>query len=61
MMEDDVLTAPLPIATGPDWGVPQGIGLGVEVDENKVRKYHQLYAERGQFLPYQATMFERQD
>ena len=61
MMEDDVLTAPLPIATGPDWGVPHGIGLGVEVDEGKVRKYHQLYVERGQFLSYQATMFERQD
>ncbi len=61
MMEDDVLTVPLAIATGPDWGVPQGVGLGVEVDEAKVRKYHQLYRERGQFLSYQASMFEGQD
>lgn len=61
MMEEDVLTEALPIASGPTWGVPRGPGLGVEVDEAKVEKYHRLYQERGQFLPYQPPMFGRAD
>jgi L-Ala-D/L-Glu epimerase len=61
IMEDDVLAEPLPIATGPDWGVPAGVGLGIAVDEAKVEKYHRLYRERGQFLPYQPSMFGQAD
>jgi L-alanine-DL-glutamate epimerase-like enolase superfamily enzyme len=57
MMEDDILTEPLPIATGSKWGIPKGVGLCVEVDEKKVRKYHRFYEKRGQFLPYQPSMF----
>ncbi len=57
MMADDILTQRLPIAEGPRWGVPEGVGLGVEVDEEKVAMYHALYREQGQFLPYQAEMF----
>ena len=56
MMQDDVLKETLPIASAPDWGIPQGIGLCMEVDEEKVGRYHQLYSERGQFLPYDATL-----
>ena len=57
MMEDDILTQSLPTATGPSWGIPDGTGLCVDVDENKVAAYHDLYRERGQFLPYQPEMF----
>jgi L-alanine-DL-glutamate epimerase-like enolase superfamily enzyme len=56
VMQDDVLKEPLPIASAPDWGMPRGIGLCLEVDEEKVGRYHQLYRERGQFLPYDATL-----
>ncbi|HEY7156884.1 MAG TPA: mandelate racemase/muconate lactonizing enzyme family protein [Gemmataceae bacterium] len=56
MMQDDILTEPLPIASAPDWGIPRGTGLCIEVDEEKVGRYHQLYCERGQFLPYDATL-----
>jgi len=52
IMQDDVLKQPLPIATGPNWGIPLGSGLGIDVDEDKVTHYHQLYLERGQYLPY---------
>jgi L-alanine-DL-glutamate epimerase-like enolase superfamily enzyme len=52
MMQDDILTEPVPIAAGPDWGVPEGVGIGIEVDEDKLAKYHELYRARGQFLPY---------
>ena len=52
IMEDDLFKTPLPIASQPDWGVPQGSGLGEEVDEEKLARYHELYKKRGQFLPY---------
>ena len=52
IMTDDILKQLLPIATGPNWGVPSGSGLGVDVDEDKVARYHQSFLERGQFLPY---------
>jgi glucarate dehydratase len=61
MMEDDVLAAPLPIAAGPSWGVPVGDGLGIVVDEAKVRKYHEHYRAHGQFLPYQPSDIGRKD
>ncbi len=57
MMEDDILRGPVPTADGPDWGVPQGVGLGVEVDEEKVAHYHALYRAQGAFLPYRPEMF----
>jgi glucarate dehydratase len=56
MMTDDILKEPLPIATGPDWGVPQGEGLCIAVDEDKVKRYHELYRERGQFVPYDPAL-----
>lgn len=52
MMCDDVLKTPLPIAHGPEWGVPEGAGLGIEVDEEKVRRYHESYRREGQIQPY---------
>ena len=56
VMQDDVLKNPIPIATGPNWGVPEGPGLGIEIDEDKLAKYHELYRERGQFLPYDPAL-----
>lgn len=56
MMEDDILREPIPIASGPDWGVPEGCGLGIEVDEGKVARYHELYRQRGQFTPYDPAL-----
>ena len=43
MMQDDILTEPIPIACGPNWGVPRGPGLGIEINEDKLGKYHELY------------------
>ena len=56
LMQDDVLKTPLPIASGPNWGVPHGSGLGIEVDEDKVRQYSELYRQHGQFLPYDPAL-----
>ncbi len=52
MMQDDLLTERLPIADGPIWGTPTGSGLGVEVDEEKLARYHEDYLRHGQILPY---------
>ena len=52
MMQDDVLVDPLPIASGPTWGRIERPGLGVEVDEEKVRHYQGLFRHEGPFLPY---------
>jgi len=51
MMQDDVLTTPLPIAHGPYWSFSPVPGLGIEIDEEKVGTYGEYYRERGQFLP----------
>jgi len=56
MMCDDILTQPLPIATGSEWGIPEGAGLGIEVDEDKVRRYHDSYRQHGQFPPYDPAL-----
>lgn len=52
MMADDILRERLPIADGPTWGRIEGPGLGIEVDEDKVARYHEAYRRHGQFLPY---------
>jgi L-alanine-DL-glutamate epimerase-like enolase superfamily enzyme len=54
MMVDDVLAEPLPIAEGPMWGLVEGPGLGVEIVEDKVRRYHEAFLADGQFLPWTA-------
>jgi glucarate dehydratase len=51
MMQDDIVDTPLPIAAGPVWGVPDGAGLGIEVDEEKLSIYAEQYRRFGQFLP----------
>jgi L-alanine-DL-glutamate epimerase-like enolase superfamily enzyme len=52
LMADDILSAPLPIAAGPKWGRIEAPGLGVEVDEAKLTRYHQDYLDHGDFPPY---------
>ena len=52
MMEDDILTERLPIADGPLWGRIDRPGLGVEVDEDKVERYHEAYRKLGEFPTY---------
>ena len=56
MMCDDVLKTPLPIARGPKWGMPEGAGLGIDVDEEKVHRYHESYRREGQIPPYDPSL-----
>jgi L-alanine-DL-glutamate epimerase-like enolase superfamily enzyme len=54
VMRADVVSEPLPIASGPSWGVPEGPGLGVEIDEDAVREASERYEREGQYMPYDA-------
>ncbi len=60
-MADDILTEPLPIATGPRWDRIDRPGLGVEVDEQKLARYHQAFLDHGEFPPYGARFPARLD
>jgi glucarate dehydratase len=60
MMEFDVVAGGVPIADAPVWGVPEGVGLGVEVDEDRLREGARRYELDGQFLPYQPEQLGRE-
>ncbi len=60
-MTSDVLATPLPISRGPTWGLPQGPGLGVVVDEDAVAAAHECFERVGQYLPYQPDMLGREN
>jgi glucarate dehydratase len=53
VMAGDVLAEPLPLASGPRWGVPAGMGLGVEPSADALAEGRRRYELDGQFLPYQ--------
>ena len=61
MMQDDILVSPIPITASPWWGIPEGPGLGIEVDEERVAKYHDNYKKVGQYLPYQLDRMAAED
>jgi glucarate dehydratase len=52
MMTGDILTEPIPISAGPTWGLPEGPGLGIDVDQDGLAEAAKRYQVDGQFLPY---------
>jgi glucarate dehydratase len=61
LMEHDVLSEPLPIATGAHWGLIHGPGLGVEVDESAVAEAADRYDSVGQYLPWQPDQLAKEE
>jgi L-Ala-D/L-Glu epimerase len=64
LVADDVLMEPLPIASGPTWTLPEGPsppGLGIEVDEAAVARWHEAWQRDGQFLPYRPDQLAADD
>ena len=52
VMEDDILTERIPIVDGPSWGRIERPGLGVDVDEDKLARFHESYKNHGEFPTY---------
>ena len=61
LIEHDVLTDPLPIATGPRWGRIDAPGLGVEVDEDAVAEAASLYLADGQYPPWHEDQLAKEE
>ncbi len=61
MLEHDILTELLPIASGPTWGTIDRPGLGVEVDEAAVAEAAARYAGIGQYRPWQASQLAKEE
>ena len=51
-MADDILTENIPIQTCNTWGLIEGPGLGVSVDEDKVNFYHKKFLKNGEYKLY---------
>ena len=51
-MADDILTERIPIADGPSWGRIDRPGLGVDVDDDKVMRFHESWKKHGEFATY---------
>jgi L-Ala-D/L-Glu epimerase len=56
IMEDDILRERIPIADGPSWGRIEKPGLGVEVDEDKLMRYHEAWRRHGGFPTYKGKV-----
>ena len=61
LMQHDVLTEPIPIASGPRWGPLDGPGLGVDVDEDAVAEAAARYRADGQYRPWQHDQLAREE
>ena len=61
LMQHDVLTEPIPIASGPRWGPPDRPGLGVDVDEDAVAEAAARYRADGQYRPWQHDQLAREE
>jgi L-alanine-DL-glutamate epimerase-like enolase superfamily enzyme len=61
LMAHDVLTEPIPIASGPRWGPIDGPGLGVEVDDDAVEDAAGRYRSEGQYRPWQEHQLAKEE
>lgn len=61
VMDEDILVDRLPIHDQPYWGIPQGAGLGIEVDELKLKKAMNRFEKEGQYMPYQKESIAQEE
>ncbi|MDP9286243.1 MAG: mandelate racemase/muconate lactonizing enzyme family protein [Actinomycetota bacterium] len=61
LMEGDILTEPIPIASGPRWGTIDGPGLGVEIDADAVAEAAARYRVEGQYRPWQDYQLAKEE
>jgi L-alanine-DL-glutamate epimerase-like enolase superfamily enzyme len=51
-LSGDVVRTRIPITDEPDWGTIELPGIGVEVDEDRVRAYHENFLRSVDFTPF---------
>jgi L-alanine-DL-glutamate epimerase-like enolase superfamily enzyme len=51
-LSGDVIRTRIPITDGPDWGTFELPGIGVDVDEDRVRAYHENFLRSVDFTPF---------
>ncbi len=51
-MGNDILEKAIPIASGPNWGLPIESGLGVKINQKALDEAVLDFKNNGQFLPY---------
>jgi glucarate dehydratase len=61
VMADDILKKTVSIDQQANWDAPEGAGLGVEIDEDKLARYSEQYQKVGQYLPYTADSIDNFD
>ena len=61
LMQHDILSDPIPIATGPCWGRIDAPGLGVEVDLDAVAEAAARYRTEGQYRPWQQDQLGKEE
>ena len=61
LMQHDILSEPIPIATGPRWGRIDAPGLGVEVDLDAVAEAAGRYRTEGQYRPWQDDQLGKEE
>jgi L-alanine-DL-glutamate epimerase-like enolase superfamily enzyme len=61
MMTHDILTERIPISQEPTWGVPDGAGLGVDIDHEALREAADRYRREGRYLPYDPTLLASEE
>jgi L-alanine-DL-glutamate epimerase-like enolase superfamily enzyme len=61
MMEHDILAEPIPIASSPRWGIINGPGLGVDVDDDAVAEAAARFRIEGQYRPWQEYQIAKEE
>jgi L-Ala-D/L-Glu epimerase len=61
LMQHDILSEPIPIATGPRWGRIEAPGIGVEVDLDAVAEAAARYRAEGQYRPWQHDQLGKEE
>lgn len=57
-MEGDILLKEIPTATSPKWGLPEGSGLGSDIDDEALSEAKKRFESEGQYLPYGKSSIE---
>jgi L-alanine-DL-glutamate epimerase-like enolase superfamily enzyme len=59
LLDHDVVSQSVPIASSPQWGLPTEPGIGVELAQDRLAEAAERYQREGQYLPYQPELLAK--